>query len=124
MKTRDGFTLIELVISMSILLIVMLTLITLTGRTVHITAVSEREQAAIQLATDRTDEIRTNPDYGGLDTTYAGTETGFATLLGFSRTTTIVRTTAGGHDYKKITVLVTGPGLTAGVRRTIVVAAP
>jgi prepilin-type N-terminal cleavage/methylation domain-containing protein len=124
MKSRGGFTLVELVISMSILLIVMLTLITLTGRTVHITTVSEREQAAIQLATDRTDEILTNPDYAGLDTTYAGTETGFATLLGFTRTTTIVRTTSGGHDYKKVTVVVTGPGLESSVRRTIVVAAP
>jgi len=61
MRARQGFTLIEIVIAMAILLIVMLTLVTLTGRTVHITTISEREQAAIQLATDRTDEVRTNP---------------------------------------------------------------
>lgn len=124
MKTRQGFTLIEIVIAMAILLIVMLTLITLTGRTVHLTTISEREQAAIQLVTDRTDEVRTNPNYAGLDSIYAGTETSFATLAGFTRVTSVVRTTSGGHDYKKITVRVNGPGLTSAVSRTITVAAP
>lgn len=121
---RDGFTLIEIVMAMSILLIVMLTLVTMTGRSVHTTTMSEREQAAIQLATDRTDEVRTNPNYAGLDSIYAGTETNFATLQGFQRVTTVVRTTSGGHDYKKITVRVTGPGLTQAVTRTVTVAAP
>ncbi len=124
MKAREGFTLIEVVMAMSILLIVMLTLITMTGRTVHITTTSEREQAAIQLATDRTDEVRSNPNYAGLDSLYEGTDTSFATLQGFTRTTVIERTTSGGHDYKKVTVRVTGPGLLAPVSRTIVVAAP
>lgn len=124
MRARQGFTLIEIVIAMAILLIVMLTLVTLTGRTVHITTISEREQAAIQLATDRTDEVRTNPNYAGLDSIYAGTETNFATLQGFVRTTSIVRTNSGGHDYKKVTVRVTGPGLLSAVSRTITVAAP
>lgn len=121
---RDGFTLIEIVMAMSILLIVMLTLITMTGRTVHVTTLSEREQAAIQLVTDRTDEVRTNPAYASLDSLYEGTETSFATLAGFQRVTNIVRTNSGGHDYKKVTVTVTGPGLSAPVSRTITVAAP
>jgi type II secretion system protein I len=125
MKTpRDGFTLIEIMIAMSILLVVMLTLMTMTGRTVHTTTLSEREQAALQLVTDRTDEVRTNPSYLSLDSLYAGTESSFATLQGFTRTTTIVRTTSGGHDYKKVTVTVTGPGVTTPVSRTVTVAAP
>ncbi|MCE9601600.1 MAG: prepilin-type N-terminal cleavage/methylation domain-containing protein [Gemmatimonadetes bacterium] len=125
MKTpRDGFTLIEIMIAMSILLVVMLTLMTMTGRTVHTTTLSEREQAALQLVTDRTDEVRTNPSYANLDSLYAGTESSFATLAGFTRVTTIVRTTSGGHDYKKVTVTVTGPGVTTPVSRTVTVAAP
>ncbi len=121
---REGFTLIEIVIAMTILLIVMLTLVTMTGRAVHVTTTSEREQAAIQLVTDRTDEVRTNPNYAGLDSIYAGTETSFATLQGFRRVTTITRITSGGQDYKKITVTVTGPGIATAVSRTVTVAAP
>jgi len=123
-RPREGFTLIEIVMAMSILLIVMLTLVTLTGRTVHLATLTEREQAAIQLVTDRTDEVRTNPAYASLDSLYEGTESGFATLAGFQRMTNIVRTNSGGHDYKKVTVTVTGPGLSAPVSRTIAVAAP
>ncbi len=123
-QSREGFTLIEIVIAMAILLIVMLTLITLTARSVHVATLSEREQAAMQLVTDRLDEVRTNPNYAGLDSIYAGTETSFATLAGFTRVTTVVRTTSGGHNYKKVTVRVTGPGIATAVARTVTVAAP
>lgn len=124
MKSRNGFTLIEVVLALSILLIVMLSLVTMTGRAVRVSTTSDREQAAIQLASDRTDLIRSDPDYLGLDTMYVATETSFPTLVGFTRTTQIVRTTSSRQDYKKITVTVNGPGLTAPVRRTVTVAAP
>ncbi|MDH5233360.1 MAG: prepilin-type N-terminal cleavage/methylation domain-containing protein [Gemmatimonadota bacterium] len=124
MKTRNGFTLVEVVLSLSILLIVMLGLVTLTGRTIRVSTTSDRDQAAIQLVTDRTDLVRSDPDYVGLDTLYAGTETSFPTLPGFTRVTRITRVTASRHDYKKITVTVSGPGLSAPVARTVVVAAP
>lgn len=124
MKSRNGFTLIEVVLALSILLIVMLSLVTMTGRAVRVSTTSDREQAAIQLASDRTDLIRSDPDYLGLDTMYVATETSFPTLVGFTRTTQIVRTTSSRQDYKKITVTVNGPGLTAPVKRTVTVAAP
>lgn len=124
MKNAKGFTLVEIVLALTILLVVMVTLVTLTGKTVHITAISDREQAAIQLVTDRTDQVRSDPDYVGLDTTYATTETTFATLPGFKRVTTIAHVTADKNDYKRVTVTVTGPGLANPVARTITVAAP
>ncbi len=124
MRNRDGFTLIEVVLAMAILLIVMMALVTMTGRTLRVATTSDREQAATQLVTDRTDQVRTDPDYGGLETAYAGTETDFPTLPGFVRTTTVVRTTSNNDDFKTITVTVTGPGLGTGVRRTVTVAAP
>ncbi|MFN0098638.1 MAG: prepilin-type N-terminal cleavage/methylation domain-containing protein [Gemmatimonadaceae bacterium] len=124
MKNRDGFTLIEIVMAMAILLIVMLTLVTMTGRAVHVSTIAEREQAAIQMATDRTDEIRTNPVYAALDSLYEGTESTFSTLPGFSRVTQIERITSSGQDYKKVTVTVNGPGLSAPISRTVAVAAP
>lgn len=121
---RAGFTLIEVIVALLILMAVLLTLMTLTGRTVQISTRSEREQAAIQLVTDRTDQVRSDPDYGALATRYAGTETSFPTLPGFRRTTTVVHDTSSGHNYKKITVSVTGPGLTTPIARTVSVAAP
>lgn len=124
MKNRVGFTLIEVVLALTILLVVMVSLVTLTAKVVHVTATSDREQSAIQMAMDRTDQVRADPDYAGLDTMYAKTESGFPTLLGFIRTTAIVRTTTSNHDYRRVTVQVTGPGLLGPIKRTVTVAAP
>jgi hypothetical protein len=37
--------------------------------------------------------------------------------------TQIIRTTSNGNDYKRITVTVTGPGLSSAVARTVTVGA-
>jgi prepilin-type N-terminal cleavage/methylation domain-containing protein len=125
MKGQGGFTLIEILIALGILLIVIVGLVSTTSKSTHVAAISERESAAIELVHDRIDRVRVDPDYGGLDTTYAKTETSFPTLAGFQRVTTIVRFTSSSNDYKKVTVTVTGPGLpAAGISRTITVAAP
>jgi Tfp pilus assembly protein PilV len=124
MRARAGFTLVEVVVALTILMVVMLALITMTGRTVHVSTTSDREQAAIQLATDRTDLVRTDPSYADLDSNYTGEEDSFPTLPGFTRTTVVAHDTTDGHDYKVISVTVDGPGLNAPVTRTVTVAAP
>ena len=124
MADRRGFTLIEVLLALSILAVVMVGFVSTTGRAVHVAATSDREQAAIQLATDRAEQVRSDPNYAKLDSLYQATESSFPTLPGFTRTTQIVRTTAGANDYKRITVTVTGPGLSAPVTRTVTVAAP
>lgn len=124
MKPRAGFTLTEVILSMAILLVVIVSLITMTARTVHVTATSDREQAAIQMASDRTDEIRSSPNYAALDTAFAKTETNVPSYPGFTRRTTVTRTTTLGQDFKKFTVTVTGTGLLTPITRTVSVAAP
>ncbi len=124
MQARQGFSLVEIVVALTILMVVMLALITLTGRTMHTAVVADREQAALQLVTDRTDQILADPRYSKLDSLYATTETSFPTLTGLTRTTTITTVTSSGHNYKRITVRVTGNGLNAPIARTITVAAP
>lgn len=121
---RGGFTLIEVILALSILAVVIVGLVSMTGRTTHVAATSDREQAAIQLATDRVEQVRSEPSYAKLDSLFVATETGFATLPGYTRTTEIVRMTAGNNDFKRITVTVNGPGLAAPVQRTVTVAAP
>jgi prepilin-type N-terminal cleavage/methylation domain-containing protein len=126
MNNQRGFTLVEVILALTILLVVMMMLANTTGKTVHTAATSANQQAAIELALDRVEQIRVDPNYDGLEAAYAKTETGFPTLPGFSRTTTIVRTGGTGqpNDFKKVTVSVTGPGITAAITRTVTVAAP
>ena len=124
MKQRAGFTLIEIVLALAILLVVVLSLLTMVGRTLHVATTSDAEQAAIQLATDRTDLVRTDPQYSTLEATYAATETSLPSLPGYTRKTVVTRVTTASNDYKKVTVTVSGPGLTAPITRTVSVAAP
>jgi prepilin-type N-terminal cleavage/methylation domain-containing protein len=124
MNGERGFTLIEVIIALTILLVVMVGLVTMTGKTTNIAATSDRQEAAVQLASDRLDQVRSNPDYAGLDTTYGGTESSFPTLPGFTRTTLLVRTLSSTQDFKRVTVTVSGPGVNPAVSRTVTVAAP
>lgn len=126
MSSRRGFTLIEVILALTILLVVLVLLATSTGRTVHTAATASAQEAALQLAMDRVELIRADPRYDGLDTLYTGTETAFPTLAGYTRTTRIVRVGGIGqaNDYKRITVTVTGPGLTVPLARSTTVAAP
>jgi prepilin-type N-terminal cleavage/methylation domain-containing protein len=121
-----GFTLVEVMVALVILAVAILGMATLTSGLVRTTAVGDLTAAAIQLAEDRIEEVRIEPVYARIDSLYAGVETGFPTLPGFTRTTEIVRYGGPGqrYDYKKITVKVQGPGLPAPVVRSVTVAAP
>jgi prepilin-type N-terminal cleavage/methylation domain-containing protein len=135
MTDRSGFTIIEVVIALTLLSVVMVGFVSMTGKTVHIAATSDRQESAIQLVNDRLDQVRADPNYGALDTTYAKTESSFPTLPGFTRTTVIndCKVTGNGQgnckgngqdDFKEITVTVTGPGISTPVGRTVTVGAP
>jgi len=124
MNNERGFTLIEVVIALTLLLVVMVGLVTMTGKTTNTAALGDRQEAAVQLISDRIDQVRADPDYTGLDTTYGKTETNFPTLPGFQRVTLLVRTVAGSQDFKRVTVTVSGPGVNPAVSRTVTVAAP
>ncbi len=109
-----------------ILAIVILGMATTTAQVLHVVTLSDRNAAAIQLVDGRVEEIQMDPDYNGLDSAYAGIESSFPTLPGYTRETRIARIGGLGQtqDYKKITVTVTGPGLDGPVSRTVAVAAP
>jgi hypothetical protein len=98
-----------------------------TGKMLHTIATSDRTAAAMELVSDRLEQVSLDPDYEDLEDEYKGTETGFPSLSGYTRTTTIVHTGGGkstGPDYKRITVTVNGPGLLAPISRTVTVGAP
>jgi hypothetical protein len=86
----------------------------------------ERRAAAMDLVDSRIDQVQMDPVYPGLDTRWAGSETGFPTLTSYVRTT-MIRHVGGlgqANDYMEVTVTVTGPGVTPPVSRTITIAAP
>ncbi len=126
MKDSRGFTLIEIMIALVILVLVVLGMATSTGRFMRVVAESDIQVAAIQLADDRVQTVLMDPNYGGIDTTYAGSESSFPTLTGFVRTTTVTQVGGLGQttNHKRIVVTVTGPGLSNPVKRSATVAAP
>ena len=125
-RTRRGFTLVEVLISVVILGTVVMAIASALAKFMHVVATSDRDAAAIELAEDRVEQIQMDPNYNGMDTLYAATETSFPSLPGFTRTTTITRVGGSGqaNDYKKVMVAVNGPGLAQPVKRSFTIAAP
>jgi len=126
MTDQRGFTLIEMLIALTILAIVALGMATSTGQFVRIVADAEIQMSAIQLADERVQMVLMDPDYGNLETTYNMTEGSFPGLSGFQRATTIVHVGGSGQttDHKLIQVIVSGPGLAQSVKRSVTMAAP
>jgi prepilin-type N-terminal cleavage/methylation domain-containing protein len=125
--TRNGFTLVEVMIALVILMVVLLGMAQLTASMTHAVTTGGQQQAAVELAESRVAQIQADPNYAALESLYVATETNFPTLPGFSRQTVIVRDTGSvtqRHDWKRVTVTVQGPGLLAPVSRTLTRAAP
>ncbi len=128
MRAREGFTLIELMVAVVLLVIVFTGLQGAAARYAHDVVTSDRSAVAIQLAEGRIARVRMHPDYATLDSIYGGTELDPDGQTGLERRTQVDHTSdttaAGVVDYKTITVTVTGEGLPGPVARTIILAAP
>lgn len=128
MANRNGFSLVELVVALVLLMIVFLALQGTGARYAHNVVVANRSATAIELAEGRIEEMRMHPDYPSLASTFAGTETDPEGVTGLTRVTTVTQTTdstaSGMVDYKTVTVSVSGSGLPSPVSRTIILAAP
>lgn len=131
---RDaGFTLVELSIAITIMGIALLA-VPLAGAKFSKTVSTNRiRNEANALADAWVARCRAEPNYVALDSNVAGKCRGTVTALGtysFTRTTTVTTdATLSGiadslNDYKRITVVVDGGGLTSQVRRTITIAKP
>ncbi len=128
MRARNGFSLVEVVVALVLLAVAMMGAQTLAATMIRTVTKSNVQVAAAQLVEDRIDRIRTDPAFDSLTTKYAATE---ASLPGWSllqRVTQVVRTTsvttAGTTDYYTVTVTVSGRGLAAPIKRTIIIGSP
>jgi len=131
---RDaGFTLIELAIAVTVMSAALLA-VPLAGAKFSKTVSTNRiRNEANALADAWIARCRAEPDYAALDSNVTGKCRGTVTNLGsynFTRTTTVTTdATLSGvadslNDYKRVTVVVDGGGLTSSVRRTITIAKP
>ncbi len=130
MLTRDsrgGFTLVEVIVAMMILSVAVLGLASSAARLTTSSASAEIRALALEAAEDRLGRVRLDPRYGGLDTLYAGTDSDLFGIAGMTRTTTVVHVQQSSPhplDYKRITVMVSGPMLDPPITRLLIVAAP
>ena len=125
---QRGMTLIEIIVALTILAVVLLGMGQFAFNFSRVERQSEARTIAVNLADQRLSEIRSSPNYSGMEANYAGTESSIAGFAGYQRTTTITHT--GGprptftNDFKTITVTVTSQALKAPVTKTVVVASP
>lgn len=131
MRTNEaGFTLIEVSIAV-VILSVSLMMVPLAGMKFNRAVATNRmRNEANALADAWVARCRSEPNYAALDSTGTGKCKGTTTNLGtyaFTRTTVVASdATLSGvadslNDYKRITITVTGTGLSPSVSRTITV---
>lgn len=122
--SRGGMTLAEIIVALTILCGAMLGLGVFGVRFTHNVTEVRQRSTALDLATDRLEEVKVAANYVAVDT-YAGTETAPNGQSGFSRRTIVTR--VGGSakdvvDYKIVTVEITAPAITVPVRKTTIIA--
>jgi prepilin-type N-terminal cleavage/methylation domain-containing protein len=128
---KKGFTLIEVVLAVTVLGIVLLVIPAAQVKFTHAVGTNRIRNEANAIADAWIARCRAEPNYAALDSSTAGKCKGTVTGLGtysFTRTTTVVGdATLSGvadslNDYKRITVVVTASSLSPSVSRTITVA--
>ncbi len=124
---RGGFTLVEVIVAMTILSVAVLGLASSTARLTTTSASAELRALALEAAEDRLGRVRLDPRYGGLDTLYSGVDTDLFGIAGMTRTTSVDHVQQSSPhplDYKRVTVTITGPRLDPPISRRLVIAAP
>lgn len=126
MTKRSGFTLIEVIVALTLLMLVLLGMTTTTARLGRTASLASRSTAALGLVQERVATVQMDPAYAQLEARYAGVETAIAGFDGFTRSTRFrVRydSLASGRvlDYKRVTVEVDGPGLDRPISRTVTI---
>jgi type II secretion system protein I len=121
---ESGFTLIEVLIALVMLALLSMALMSNSAKMIRSVTDDRARTIATASADERIARARVWPNYATLDN-LAGTESN-TPQTAWTRTTTVVRTGGSGqaNDYKRVTVVVNGPGLPAAISRTITVAAP
>jgi prepilin-type N-terminal cleavage/methylation domain-containing protein len=123
-RKGEGFTLIEVIMAVTILSAVTLMMAAPASRFLSVTAKAQRRIAASATADAQIALVRMYPNYDSLRIKYDSTRSNIP-FAGFTRVTSVVRTGAGGNgDVTRVVVTVNGPGLATPIKRTATIAAP
>lgn len=125
-KPRAGFTLVEVIVALSILAGVLIGLSDFTRRFTTATRVAASTTVASDAGSARLETIKGWRAYGTLVATYHSTSETFTggPWDGLTRQTFAVRTgPTATDDFVTVTVLVSGRGLTTPVRKSTIIAA-
>jgi prepilin-type N-terminal cleavage/methylation domain-containing protein len=123
-RKSEGFTLIEVIMAVSILSAVTLMMAAPASRFLSVTARSQRRIAASTVADAQIALVRMYPNYDSLRIKFDSTRSNIP-FTGYTRVTSVVRTGAGGNgDITRVVVTVNGPGLSSPIKRTATIAAP
>lgn len=129
-RTRQrGFSLIEIMVALTILMIIILGLANTTISFLHETTIDTVRVRAQSFADMRLAEVRGYPTYANLTATFNNTDVPEA---GFNRQTKVVRDKSATstcnnplgcpkNDVTRVTVTVTNAGLAAPISRTLAI---
>jgi len=126
---RRGFSLIEIMVALTILMIIILGLANTTISFLHETTIDTVRVRAQSFADMRIAEVRGYPTYDNLTTTFNNAD---SPEPGYSRQTVVVRDKSATstcnnpagcpkNDVTRVTVTVTNAGLAAPVSRTLAI---
>lgn len=126
-RARRGFTLVEVIVSLVILSGVLLAMTDFTRQFTRQTTDSAVTAKASDIAVQQLEAVKAWRTYSTIAATFHNTVVNFTAggpYAGLSRRTLVVRTgPTATHDYVTVTVVVTGAGLSAPVRRSTIIAA-
>ena len=124
-QSEGGFTLIEVLLAVTMLATLTLALMSNSAKMIRGVTDDRTRTLAATAADERIARVRVWPNYATLEATFVAVENN-TPLPGWTRTTTMTRTgTSGGvNDFKRATVVVTGPGLPVPISRSVALAAP
>ena len=124
LRRRDGFTLIEVRIALTILSAIILMMAAPASKFLSTTARSQRRIAASVVADAQIALVRMYPNYDSLRVKFDSTRSNIP-YPGYTRQTQVVRTGAGTNaDITRVVVTVNGPGLATPIKRNATIAAP
>jgi Tfp pilus assembly protein PilV len=106
-------TLIEVMISLTIITSALLAFGAFIARFMHATSQADASSVAMDLAVSRVELIKAYPTYSTLETTFNGTQSSLANCLGCTLTTLITKDSSATQNYKTVTVTVTVPALSS-----------
>ena len=125
---RNGFTMVEVIISIVVLSVAVLAISSSASHLAQVSADAERRALALQAVEDRLALVHLHPIYSQLDSLYTESNSTIPGLPGYTRKTAISRIIQSGEggkylDFTRITVTVEGPQLPAPLKRTVVIGA-